>query len=379
MQDTTSARRPPVARSTGLGVMLAKLVLVATLVLKVLLWPLLKVLNWIFPADPDRDGIQGNKAARVFGNTIRSMIGEHPFGSSGYTTVVRELSEASNTPPLLLVYLHSPLHPQANALVRKLFSPSCVEFLQQNNTTLRCFGASLATADGVHAASVLQVTHYPSLLLMTCRKSGRSVKMEIALRLEGADVLGHLTASQLQLYLETVHRRHLHVTEQEQFRQLQREEEARLRREQDAEFQETLAADQRREAEQREALELERLERERVESEKRQAQEMKERTLDEARTLVAVAVEPAPGTTDTARLRLTLPTGARIDRRFQSTDKVETVRAFLILHFHEQDIGISNFELSSNFPRRTFRDSSQTLQEAGLVPQAVIMIQDLDA
>ena len=73
--------------------------------------------------------------------------------------------------------------------------------------------------------------------------------------------------------------------------------------------------------------------------------------------------EPPAGTADTARIRLTLPNGRRIDRRFHADDTIE----------------VANFSLSTSFPKRTYDDPAVTLREGDLVPQAALMVQDLDS
>ena len=55
------------------------------------------------------------------------------------------------------------------------------------------------------------------------------------------------------------------------------------------------------------------------------------------------------------------------------------VRAFLILHFDENDMEMDNFQLSSNYPKKALVNGDATLEEEGLCPQSVIMVQYLDA
>jgi hypothetical protein len=51
--------------------------------------------------------------------------------------------------------------------------------------------------------------------------------------------------------------------------------------------------------------------------------------------------------------------------------------------FHDNDFPeMPNIGLSTSFPKKTFNDKSDeslSLQDAGLTPQAVLMVQDLDA
>ena len=165
-------------------------------------------------------------------------------------------------------------------------------------------------------------------------------------------------------------------------RRLQREEEQHLRQEQDREFQEPLLADQMREIERREVEERERQEQQEREDAGRAKQAKEESRLEDARSLLETAGEPATGLKEGVTwLRFTLPNGKKMDRRFHSVDTIETLRAFLIVHFHEQSIEMKNFGLSTNFPRKTFKeeDDKSNLEEAGLAPQAVVMVQDLDS
>ena len=52
-----------------------------------------------------------------------------------------------------------------------------------------------------------------------------------------------------------------------------------------------------------------------------------------------------------------------------------------MVYFNEQGIEMKNFGLSTNYPKKTFSedDSQLTLEESGLAPQSVIMVQDLDS
>ena len=203
--------------------------------------------------------------------------------------------------------------------------------------------------------------------------------MELVLRLEGEQVLT-IPPQQITTYLSTSLSRHAETMAQALAARLAREEEIRLREEQDREYQEALLADQIREIERREEQErLQKEEEERVELE-RLAVEVERNRIEKARELVAKCEEPSAGA-GTARIRFTLPNGKKVDRRFKSEDTIEVLRAFLITHFDETEVEMKNFGISTNFPRKTFHedDNGLTLDQAGLTPQAVVMVQDLDA
>jgi FAS-associated factor 2 len=166
------------------------------------------------------------------------------------------------------------------------------------------------------------------------------------------------------------------------------EEERRLRLEQDAEFQATLLADQAREIERQQLVDRQRKVQEDMEEAARIQEAIDSSRIDNAFAIMSsrAGQEPPPSSSstdnNTTRLRFTLPNGKKLDRRFYSTlATVGTLRAYLIVHFHECNIEMKNFGLSTNFPRRVYSedDDGLTLIDAGLSPQAVIMVQDLDS
>ena len=137
-----------------------------------------------------------------------------------------------------------------------------------------------------------------------------------------------------------------------------------LRSEQDEEFQRVLAADRERE--------------QRAEAQRRAADEQQSqieldaaielsRTLDKEASLKRkrdrLVAEPPPGP-DTTKLRLQLPNGSKIDRRFPSSATVQSVRDFIDVYFGDNDILIESFSLSTNFPRKTFEDNNLSLRES---------------
>ena len=408
---------------------------IVTILIRVLLWPVFKVANLAFPA-LEFDGISNtsasDRAARAFVamfqkqiSTVRPAINnniegdaattttrqqEHyvepacPFSPRGYNSTLGYItSRPPNSRPLLLLYLHSPLHADGTKFIRDYLCHSqLLQLLNSNNSSSHgsvvCFGASVHTADGQLVRDMMGVTSFPFLALLNVKSSARSssgsstssasamngnggVTMELLLRMEGPKLMT-IPPAQIAVYLNTTITRHAEVLAAEEARRLQREEEQQLREEQNREFQETLLADQMREIERREAAEREQREREEIEEAERLKKAKEESRLEGAKSLVQNAGgEPPAGATGIASLRFTLPNGKRVDRRFNAADRIETIRAFLIVHFHEQGIEMKNFSLSTNYPRKTFNenDDNLTLGEAGLTPQAVVMVQDLDS
>ena len=78
------------------------------------------------------------------------------------------------------------------------------------------------------------------------------------------------------------------------------------------------------------------------------------------------------------------PDGSRTIRRFPKTSTVNLVRDFIDIEIMTKNLGIENYSLNLNFPKRTFHNKDEeanalTLEEAGLHPQAVLFVQNLDS
>jgi hypothetical protein len=54
--------------------------------------------------------------------------------------------------------------------------------------------------------------------------------------------------------------------------------------------------------------------------------------------------------------------------------------AYLHVHFHDRNVPMGRIGLSTSFPKQSLdEDDPRTLVEAQVAPQAVLMVQDLDA
>jgi UBX domain len=88
--------------------------------------------------------------------------------------------------------------------------------------------------------------------------------------------------------------------------------------------------------------------------------------------------EPAAGSnTEISMIRFTLPNGSRLQRRFNSSDTLETIRDFIFVATHELGKPICHFDFGTNFPRRNFPEGegkNTTIKNAGLFPQAMLFI-----
>jgi len=392
--------------------LLGKVLLVLTILLRIALYPLRRVAALLFPPG-EFDGLSvpgiSDRAARSFVADFRKAYflpasstgrrgsggfeggvgaesadggpAECPFEVEGYRSTLGSIVECpSSQSPLLLVYVHSPLHRDAGKFASETLCNHSVARYLSEESLLRCFGASVHSADGVYVSNLLGVGSFPYVALLQVKGGSGgnldNVSMELLIKMEGPALL-QLRPRQFLAYIETCVTAHRNVLAEAEARRLQREEEARLREEQDREYRETLEADRRREAARREEEERVAEEERRRAEEELETERAKSNKIEDA--LAAVGEEPPHRPGETARIRLTLPSGRKVDRRFHKVDTVGTVRAFLIIHFHENDIPIENFSLSTSYPKKTYEDDSLSLEDGGLCPQAVLMVQDLDA
>mmetsp|Transcript_2491 Transcript_2491/g.3326 ORF Transcript_2491/g.3326 Transcript_2491/m.3326 type:complete len:544 (+) Transcript_2491:86-1717(+) len=357
-----------------------------------------------------------------YANTIESIIAQsskHQQSITEYTSSSADvfLPPTELPPPLLMIYLHSPLHPASKSFItQKLCSRQILRYLNSEvkQSQLICWGGSIHTADGKNVQSFLNVTSYPFLALVRVRPQRPSnsnsstgtgttfnnvaANLEIYFKMEGPK-LSNIHTNTLYTYMSKSIQTYQNLQNEEISRVITRQQETQLRNEQDREYNEALEEAQRREREKEE--ELQRLEEEqrfkeeeeiRIQNEKeeeeRELKEKMDHKLNEAkRILYLYGDEPdstksgSSGGETFARIRFMLPNGKRIERKFRGKETIDTVKSFLILYFEEnEDIGkIENFQLSSNYPKKALVDGEAKLESEGLCPQAVIMVQDLDA
>jgi FAS-associated factor 2 len=344
--------------------------------LRILLWPCRFLSNKLFSGS-DLDGLSSAvtaKAAQQFATYLRGFglsdtNNNDAWALEGFADVKQQ---ALQNQSLIFLYLHSPLHRQSQDFCRNvLCDGSMVEWLNQRH--VMPLGVSIHTAQGAQLASLLHAAAFPFCALLHPKSS---TSMALLLKAQGSK-LTDMRVHGLMPHLQTALGRHQNVVIEEETRRLLREQEVDLRRQQDDEYQDSLRADQEREQQAAEERERERQLQEEEEERQHQEQEEQEAVLAIATSLVKP--EPESGGT---MVRFVLASGVKLDRRFTSDETMEALRAFLRLYFHEKGIEMGRIGLSTSFPRKTYTeqdDQTQTLEDLGLNPQAVLMVQDLDA
>jgi len=221
----------------------------------------------------------------------------------------------------------------------------------------------------------LRPASLPCLAVLLCKPDNVDYCID---KIEGA-----IPTPDIVRRLSVLRAAHQATIDQERRAQAQRAESSNLRSEQDSEYERTLEADRQREL----VEEAERAKREQ-EFDDAHAQAELDAALAMSKVLDKEAclkrkrerlrAEPPAGA-DTSKLRLQLPNGSKLDRRFLASATLQEVCDFIDVYLGENEIKIESYSLSTNFPRKNFSDMAQDLKQAGLHPQSVLYIQDLDA
>lgn len=352
---------------------LQSLLSLVALLVRILLWPLQNLARLTFPAK-DLDGLDPavtSKAALGFVTVMRKAVSPQyteNWSTNGFAALQ---SLAVESQSLLLVYLHSPLHYHANHVMRHILcTPVFDQFLQQPH--ILAMGCCIHSGQGLQLSQILRAASFPVLALLQPSNS----TLQLLLLIQGPLFVKMNSPATLVQHLNSALTRHRVQLSEQEARRFQQEQEAELRRQQDEEYHAALLQDQERHRQEREAEEeRQRAEQEALEAEQR-AREQEEHALQHARNLVR-----PPPTTGGVRIRFVLPSGKKVERRFESDETIGSLKAYLKVTFNDSpdDEGFERIGLSTNYPKQTYEDDSLTLEEAALGTQAVLMVQDLDA
>ncbi|KAJ0399932.1 hypothetical protein ATCC90586_000118 [Pythium insidiosum] len=321
-------------------------------------------------------------AARLFTQSLRRRYGIHTprFELTSFRDAV---STARTMSKFLLVFLHSNIHDDADTFARQtICTPEFTTFVNDSDSIVAWAGC-VQQVEGFGVSLSLGCATFPFLALLTCVSRGVNVVEKITINVPAPSVIRALNIA--------VGRNNQILATARQVQQ-QRSEAQLLREQQDREYQESLAADRRREeearlAEQRAREEEARQEEEarRREEEQRAAEEAKKQAIETKRQRLQDAPPsrvPPPGATyKTAVLKFHLHNGTRLERIFYAHDTLQTVRDFIDVEFYDREIAIVNYELATNFPKKVYGPDllNVSLADAGLAPQSLVFVQDLDS
>ncbi|KAJ3107155.1 FAS-associated factor 2 [Phlyctochytrium bullatum] len=291
----------------------------------------------------------------------------HPTFFQG--TYSQALDVAKRELRYLLVYLQSSDHDDTPVFNRNtLTSERLIKFLVDGNYLV--WAGDIKESESFLVSNVLLATRYPFIALIAPQGS----RMVVVDRLEGPSSPEELIAA------ITHHSSRFDSNLQAIRADRERQDQARkIREQQDQAYQASLKADQEKERkarEERERLQREKEEEERIAREAENRIEAKKRRKEELRQ--NLGPEPPASAKDVAKVSIRLPSGERIVRRFLADDKLEILYDFI------ESLDLSPIPIEADviavntYPRKTLLDRSQSLREAGLFPNASLIIEEKD-
>eukprot|EP00906_Rhabdomonas_costata_P013003 RCo018687 len=273
----------------------------------------------------------------------------------------------------LLVYLHSEAHHNTERFCKETFQNPGILHLILDHYVL--WGASVLTSEGYHYSQTLQASTYPFLAVIA--HSGTQKQLVMVLQ---GDLTVDVIVTRLHECINNAGALLVAARADEEERQTRE----KLRHDQEREYEETQRKDMERLEARRKQEEEARLQKEREEQairelEERQRQkEQEELQLQEklrlirAEKLAALAPEPPAGP-EAATLKITLPTGGTVTRRFALSDKLSQVLEFVCTQPCWGGQPLALFA----YPARAL-DATRTLQEEQLYPRAVVIVKEVE-
>jgi FAS-associated factor 2 len=328
-------------------------------------------LRWLFQTRSAT--IDTNQDVHHFISEFRAQYGpNHPaFHVGSYQSAV---SAAFDSTKFVLVYLHSPLHEDADRFCQEVLMSS--EFLALASDQMIVWGGKIWDAEPYGLSTQLNAAAFPFLALLI-PQSSRVV--QIVERVQGFEI-----ATTVVEKLRSAMNVFSAVVSNQRAEQHRRDESSRLREQQNREYQEAVESE-RQEAVRRRQQEEERIaaeEKKRAEEEEAAAIALSQKLFREdairkIRTAFADEAEPK-GSPDVATIRFQLPRAKKLTRNFWKYEKIQKLHDYLKLNFVDEGDLTTNFAMFIPHPRTEISNMEQTVEEAGLHPRGMLYVQDLD-
>lgn len=296
----------------------------------------------------------------------------HPaFLTGSYRDAV---AAARARPCFLLVYLHSWRHQDSPHFCRHVFSDP--ELIAACDDEMLVWACSVELSEGRQVAVTLQAIGFPFLGVVGPRAQSRMTLVDhidnrqclLSAPLLLARLRHIMAENESWMLAARAGRDELRLTQQ-------------LRRQQDADYLESLRADEEKERRKRE------LDSERQQAEERLARDIEQR--NERRALWAARIPEPPSPLECqqhveriTRLQIKLPSGARIERRLWRDCSLSAI--FYLVYCHDE--APARFEIVRNYPHCVLHcepsegeEEPRSLADAGLGRAEVLYVRDLDA
>jgi len=295
---------------------------------------------------------------------------QHPIFYRG--TYYQAVNDAKQDLKFLLIYLHGEDHQDTDEFCSTVLSnPEVVNFV---NTSFLFWGCSVNSPEGYRVSQALRENTYPFLAIIVLREN----RMTVVARLEGPTEPTVLMR-RLELIMSDNEASLIAVRHDRHERSVTQT----IRQQQDEAYQESLRADQEKEKKKREEQELKALkemeERNKIIEEQKRKEEIQRRKIE---LLDEMPQEPPDDGPNTIRLMIKLPTGTRLERRFERDQSLKFLYYFVFCHADSPD----SFQVVTNFPRKNVPceptescPEPPTFEEFGFGRSEMLFVQDLEA
>jgi len=301
-------------------------------------------------------------AAEPLGSFSELLHSEYGNGPRFYAGSLNDaLASAKRDLKFMLVYIHNPDHPDSARLCRDtLTSTEFVTFVDDN---MVFWGETVRSRQGQQVAYSLKARGEPIFAMVSLIQGQMQVIFRHTGYVSSASLLGQLVVAMEQAQPALV---------AEQAERDQRDVDRTIRKEQNQAFEESLRIDREKAEQEAEAVRQAAAEEARKITEQQEAERaVLERQLALEAKKLALPAEPAQGEPNT-RIRIRFPDGATMNRVFTPDTSVSALFDYVDV---QEKVG-QDFSLFTAHPKTDIANSGQTLEEAGLVPRAAIMVQD---
>lgn len=283
----------------------------------------------------------------------RIGIGSYPnFLTGSFTSTLRQARQEKK---MLCVYFHSPSHDDTPRFLEALAAPEICNYMDHHFVS---YAVNVQNPVGYRLESGLKITGFPVLVFGEAQSSTKFHAHMIQ--------VGIQTQEELLQTMTDRHNTFLAVQAQRTIQEAQRNQDRQMRVNQDDDYDRLLAEAKRKqeaEEEQKMMQQREREEEERKLEEEQTAQEWR----DAVRLEAATRLPPEPsGNEPNIMVKIRLPSGTTVERRFQKTNLIEHIRNFV----QSQELTtieneyIDDFILLEPFPRKLYDNDELSLEEA---------------
>ncbi|KAI9103274.1 hypothetical protein DFS34DRAFT_646659 [Phlyctochytrium arcticum] len=298
------------------------------------------------------------KFEETYGNT-------HPYFFQG--TYSQALAKAKRDLGYVIVYLHSGAHDDTDTFCRStLASDDLKSFIQSRNITV--WAGDIEESEGYEVSNLLSATGFPFLAIIAPDNN----RMSTIERLEGntsAETLMSMVATVIEVVDPQLAESRSERREREQARS--------IREQQDEAYQASLRADREKERKAREERDRQKREEEAAQEAERAHQALLDAKRQQKQSLIdSLPSEPPASASDLAKLSLRLPSGERLIRRFLADDTMQVVYNFVQTRDLDPLDLLAEISVVNTYPRKEYLDMTQTLRDAGLVPNASLIVEE---